>query len=305
MSAQRFKGFTLIELMVVIAIIAILTSIGYSVYSGAQKSALDSRRKADIDAIAKAYEANYNPTKNKYTSLTKADFVNEKIPVPPEDPNGFYQGFNGGFPAPATGQTTSQATSFLICAKLGNASADTICSSTNANCYCKSPSQGKPVASSVTPTTAPTGLPGFPTPTPITPVTYSQSFTSGIGSSGAQCTAWNSFRAAISATTTYSRITISGSNNTTGVSCTGATANTICQSLRTGITLNSTACDSRNWAVGTCVSSIELSANGAICSCPSPGYISRPCIGGTNPNWGGINSATCSGPTQTIIVTCQ
>ncbi len=156
----KVKGFTLIELMVVIAIIAILTSIGYSIYNGAQKSSLDARRKADIDSISKAYEAKYKPLKNKYTALEDTDFVNSKRPRPPESPNGDYEGFNGGFSA-----TTRQAPSFLICAKLANAAAGTVCSATTANCYCKSSSQGVAVASGAIPTTATGDLAGAPPPT--------------------------------------------------------------------------------------------------------------------------------------------
>ncbi len=50
------KGFTLIELMVVIALIAVLSSIVISVLSGAQRDAKDKRRIADIQQLQKALE---------------------------------------------------------------------------------------------------------------------------------------------------------------------------------------------------------------------------------------------------------
>lgn len=50
------KGFTLIELMVVIAIIAILSVIGITVFSSVQKSARDAKRRLDGKAIALALE---------------------------------------------------------------------------------------------------------------------------------------------------------------------------------------------------------------------------------------------------------
>lgn len=53
------KGFTLIELMVVIGIIAILATIGLTIYTSAQKSGRDGRRIADIQEIQKALEQFY------------------------------------------------------------------------------------------------------------------------------------------------------------------------------------------------------------------------------------------------------
>lgn len=45
------KGFTLVELLIVITIIAVLSTIGMTVYSSAQKSARDAKRKADLNQI--------------------------------------------------------------------------------------------------------------------------------------------------------------------------------------------------------------------------------------------------------------
>ena len=52
-------GFTLVELLVVISIIAVLSVIGVTVFSGVQKSARDAKRRGDIDAISKALEVHY------------------------------------------------------------------------------------------------------------------------------------------------------------------------------------------------------------------------------------------------------
>lgn len=56
---KKSSGFTLIELMVVVAIISILASVGIAVYSGAQKKARDSKRQQEIIEIQKAIEQYY------------------------------------------------------------------------------------------------------------------------------------------------------------------------------------------------------------------------------------------------------
>lgn len=50
------KGFTLVELMVVVAIIAILAVIGLTVFSNAQRSSRDAKRQSDVAAIANSME---------------------------------------------------------------------------------------------------------------------------------------------------------------------------------------------------------------------------------------------------------
>lgn len=50
------KGFTLIELLVVITIIAILSTIGLTMYQNSQKAARDAKRKQDLQTIAEALE---------------------------------------------------------------------------------------------------------------------------------------------------------------------------------------------------------------------------------------------------------
>lgn len=64
------KGFSLIELLVTISIIAILGTIGISVYSAAQQSARDGKRKSDINQIAKAIETGNDPTARVYKYLS-------------------------------------------------------------------------------------------------------------------------------------------------------------------------------------------------------------------------------------------
>jgi cysteine-rich repeat protein len=119
----------------------------------------------------------------------------------------------------------------------------------------------------------------------------------------AHCASWNMFRTMTQQIQVFSTVAIYGSNHPMGVTCNGAPANTICQALGDGVAVNNIACNGRQWSVGNCGSGVELSAQG-ICQCINPGYTARPCIGANNPNWGGVNTNTCTGPTQTIEVIC-
>lgn len=56
LSNQRIFGFTLLELLVVMAIIGILAAIGIASYGGVQAKARDARRKSDLESIARALE---------------------------------------------------------------------------------------------------------------------------------------------------------------------------------------------------------------------------------------------------------
>lgn len=70
------KGFTLIELMVVIAIIGILTSIGLVSFSGARAKANDAKRRADLKTLQTALEGYYNDN-NAYPSTAGSWYSSE------------------------------------------------------------------------------------------------------------------------------------------------------------------------------------------------------------------------------------
>lgn len=73
------RGFTLVELLVVVSIIAILSVIGITIFTSAQQSARNARRRGDIDAIAKALEVNKGAT--TYNVLADTQFTSGARPV--------------------------------------------------------------------------------------------------------------------------------------------------------------------------------------------------------------------------------
>lgn len=82
------KGFTLIELLVVVSIIAVLSTIGITVFNSAQANARDAKRRGDIDSIAKVLEANFGKTKpNFYTNAAQANFNSKLFPQDPKNTN--------------------------------------------------------------------------------------------------------------------------------------------------------------------------------------------------------------------------
>ncbi len=129
---------------------------------------------------------------------------------------------------------------------------------------------------------------------------FSDSYVSGATPTAQQCTKWTSYRSGL--TGNYNTVTISGLNGQSAMTCSGAGANTLCHALNTGSSVT-VACNNRNWYVGTCGNDVEISTGTGLCLCDNPGYAIRPCIG--NDNWGGVNTATCAGPSQTIVVNCQ
>jgi len=56
-------GFTLVELLVVMAILAILSTVALGQFTNSQKKARDTQRKSDLDNVARALEMYYNDNK--------------------------------------------------------------------------------------------------------------------------------------------------------------------------------------------------------------------------------------------------
>ena len=92
------KGFTLIEILVAVAIVAVLATIGLVSYTKAQVIARDGKRKADLRALKVALELYYQANKaypgpTEWTNSTSASnpwipgLVTTYINTIPKDPN--------------------------------------------------------------------------------------------------------------------------------------------------------------------------------------------------------------------------
>lgn len=161
--SKATKGFTLIEMLVVIAIISILIGIGINTFTIAQKKARDTRRKADLRSIQTALEL-YKGDKGRYPNTTNTaggncinggTSANAPLPDPypagltpnimttiPRDPlnvatdtcgsNGFFYGYRS---------TDANGTNYTLYAKLENTNDPNIANCGNSWNYCPSANQ--------------------------------------------------------------------------------------------------------------------------------------------------------------------
>jgi prepilin-type N-terminal cleavage/methylation domain-containing protein len=124
----NLKGFSLVEVLVVISVLVILSAIGLVVYINTQKIAQESRLKADVEAIAEALEQKYDPVTDSYVDITDADFTNGTIPKTPSGVD-YHRSLSSG------------NRGFIVCASL--ISSEPTCSNPGANCYCVDSTQGQ------------------------------------------------------------------------------------------------------------------------------------------------------------------
>lgn len=124
---RRFGGFTLLELLVVIGIIAMLVSIAAVSYSVVQKRARDARRRQDIKTIRQAMETAYGasstflyPTCSTGVAISSSNcaistYV-ESIPTDPASSATVFYSF-----------TASSTTAYTVCATLEQPVGGTFC----------------------------------------------------------------------------------------------------------------------------------------------------------------------------------
>ncbi len=123
------QGFTLLELLIAVSILAVLSVIGFAVFNSAQKNSRDARRKADVEAISKALENDFI-TKNRtvYGPATGTMFAGGVIPT---DPGTYIYTYPTGSPA----------STYTICAQLeagsgGNSSNNSGTAAADGAFYC-------------------------------------------------------------------------------------------------------------------------------------------------------------------------
>lgn len=128
-TVQTKKGFTLIELIVAISIIAVMATIGFVLYGGTQKVSRDSKRMGDMKEVQKALEQYYAlnkgypalSTAGSNTTIKNLTALNNffQLNVPPSDPNlGGVNDYEYKYYTCGGGATL--ATNYMICAKLEN-----------------------------------------------------------------------------------------------------------------------------------------------------------------------------------------
>lgn len=111
------RGFTFIELLVVITIILLLTSVGLVSYQSANRNARDNKRKADLEQVRSALEI-YRADNGSYPagdwsamfSALSSGYLNQE----PQDPKGYSYYYN-----------SAGNTSYTICAYLEGSSPGT------------------------------------------------------------------------------------------------------------------------------------------------------------------------------------
>lgn len=93
------SGFTLMELLIVIAIIGILISLGTVSYGSAQKKSRDSRRMQDLKAMQNAFEQYYADNNGNYPVAVSALTPTYLPAGTPSDPKPGNPAYNFSYPS--------------------------------------------------------------------------------------------------------------------------------------------------------------------------------------------------------------
>ena len=134
-------------------------------------------------------------------------------------------------------------------------------------------------------------------------VVWEDDFTGGVTTGADEHTVWDTFVTELSGAGTTNSVTMSGSQDTTGITCSDPTATKQIADLITSHTTGTVACDGHDWHY--CVRFgetfdfwLDPPSSCSPQNCPSPGYLVRPKQ--QNLNWGGINGPTCNAESQSM-----
>jgi len=124
-------GFTLLELLVVIGIIAVLVSLAAVSYSSAQKSSRDARRRSDMKTVQNALEQYYSASQFEYPASADCSEAEDAAYLErasfPDDPGSLVYNYS------------CSLTGYCVCAQLekgGGNSGPTTCFSAGTDYYC-------------------------------------------------------------------------------------------------------------------------------------------------------------------------
>ena len=101
------KGFTLIELLVAISIVAVLATIGFTLFQTTQATARDGKRRADVDAISTSLETRFDAAAGTYPIINGSWFADKVTPKDPLDTGVYVYSY-----------PTATASAYVACARL-------------------------------------------------------------------------------------------------------------------------------------------------------------------------------------------
>lgn len=135
-------------------------------------------------------------------------------------------------------------------------------------------------------------------------VTWSDTFLLNTPATTTQVNNWNAFRASLQPGN-YCGMLIKGTYDQNGIVCNDATiTNAFANAVKNNLSYTSVSTNGHVWSVCNRFDQeiwLDPPSQCSGANCPN-GYIIRPGIGPGNPNWGGVNTATCGGPNQRMTL---